>query len=168
MRLLPSLFVLLAAAAAPAREVLREVVHPKADLPAFHCLLPADWRSEVDASGNLQLSNRDRTANFSLSLVHGSDPAGSLDVLAKAILAGAVTPPWNSREPAEISGHRGFRYSARVRHTNGVTVRAEVILVAVGDGHIAACSLLLSERVSRDDEATARLVHAAVKLLPAP
>lgn len=168
MRPILILLVLLAAAAAPAREVLREIVHPKAALPAFRCLLPEDWRSEVDASGNLQLANGDRTANFSLSLVHGSDPASSLDALAKVILAGAVVAPWDSREPAEISGHRGFKYSARVRHTNRVVVRAEVILVAVGDRHIAACSLLLAERVARDDEAIARLVQAAVKLLPPP
>lgn len=158
----------MAASAAHARDLLREIVHPKADLPAFHCLVPADWHSEVDASGNLQLANDDRSANFSLSLMRSSGSADTLDALARAILSRAINAPWDSREPAEISGHRGYKYSARVRHTNGVEVRAEIILAAVGGQNIAACSMLLSTKIGRDDETTARLVHAAIKLIPPP
>lgn len=163
--LLLALLPVLLASAPPA--VLCEVLHPRADLPAFRCLLPEGWTSEVDNAGNLLLANRDRSANFSLGFVHSPDPEGSIDALAKAILASAVVKPWDSREPAEISGHRGHRYTARVRHTNGVEVRTEVVLVAVGADHIAACSLLFGTRVSRADETTARLMHAAVRLLPA-
>ena len=161
------LYLLPALLAAAPSAGLREVLHPRSDLPAFRSLLPDGWTSEVDAAGNLLLANRDRSANFSLGFVHSPDPEGSLDALAKAILASAVVKPWDNREPAEISGHRGYRYTARVRHTNGVEVRTEVVLVAVGTDHIAACSLLLGARVSRADETTARLMHAAVRLLPA-
>lgn len=167
MKSLPWWFLFLAALApAVGSAQLRDVLHPRADLPAFRCQVPVDWTNEVDAAGNLQLANARRTANFSMSIVHSAEPAAQLDGLAKAILAGAVTAPWDSREPAEISGYRGFKYTARVKHTNGVQVRAEVILVAVGEQHIAACSLLLAERVTRPDETTARLVQAGMKLIP--
>lgn len=165
-RLLPFVLLPTLLASAPSA-VLRDVLHPRSDLPAFHCLLPEGWTSEVDTAGNLLIANRDRSANFSLGFVHSPDPAGTIDELAKAILASAVVKPWDNREPAEISGHRGYRYTARVRHTNRVEVRTEVVLVAVGADHIAASSLLLGTRVSRADETTARLMHAAVRLLSA-
>jgi len=169
MRLLLSLFLLAAVALPAATSVpLREIYHPKADQPAFRCLIPEAWSSEVDAYGNLQLSNRDHTANFSLTLVPSSSPRESLDPLATSLLTSAVNPPWDSREPVEISGHRGFKYTAHVRHSNGVEVHAEVMLVAVGDNRIAACSLLLATRIKPAEEATARLVFAAVRLVPPP
>lgn len=151
---------------APARELLREIIHPKTDRPAFRCLVPADWREEIDALGNLQLSNPRRSANFSLSLAHSSAPAAALDALAQVILSGAVVAPWDSREPAEISGHRGYKYCARLRPAGGAEVRAEVILVAADNDHIAACSMLLAERIAGEDETLARLVQAAVRLHP--
>lgn len=170
MRSLLTLLLLLAAPTCglAGRELLREILHPKADLPSFRLLLPADWTNEVDAAGNLLAANADRTANFALSFARASAPHEALDGLAKAILTGAVVAPWDSREPVEVSGHRGYKYTARVRHANGVQVRAEVILVAAGERHIAACSLLLGDRISRSDETLARLVHASVKLLPPP
>lgn len=154
------------APAARGRELLRELLHPKSDLPAFYCAIPADWTSEVDRTGNLQLANDARTTTFSLGIVHSSDPREALDVLAKAVLADAVTPPWETREPAEISGHRGYKYTARVRAANGTEIHAELILVAVGDEHIASCSMLVSQRVTRDDELLARLLFRSLKLLP--
>lgn len=173
MRLLRSLSLLLLGfsclvSTASARDQLREVVHPKADLPAFRVLLPAEWTDTVDPTGNLLLANREKSVNFSLSLTHASAPQDALDGLARAVLTGAVTAPWDSREPAEISGHRGYRYTARIRHSNGVEVRTELVLVAVGDRHIASAALLLGQRASRSEEATARLVLAALKLLPTP
>ncbi len=167
----PLLSLLLAASLvtlASAREGLREIIHPKADVPAFRVLLPADWTDSVDANGNLLLANDGRTANFSFSFVRSSDPTAALDQLAKAILTGAVVSPWDSREPAEISGHRGYKYGALVRHSNGVEVHAELVLVAVGDKHIASCALLLNPRVPRTDETLARLVQAAVAIIPTP
>lgn len=150
-----------------ARELLRAVVHPKADLPAFHCTVPVDWRDNADPHGNLQLANAARTATFSLGLVHSRNPREALDALARAVLADAIGgAPWETREPAEISGYRGTKYVARVRAANGATLRAELILVAVGDEHIASCSMLLSERIDRDDETLARLVFGNIKLLP--
>ena len=77
--LLPILALLAATLPAAAADSLREVYHPKADQPAFRCLVPADWTSEVDAGGNLQLANRDRSANFSLSLAHSPDAREALD-----------------------------------------------------------------------------------------
>ena len=170
MRLLSFLLLLIAASPlnSTARELLREVVHPKSDLPAFHCLLPEDWRHEIDQVGNLQLTNERRTAHFSLSFVHSSDPANSLDELARMVLPPASTPPWDSHEPVEISGHHGFRYTAKVKHSSGVMVRTEILLVAVDREHIASCSMLLSERISQDDEVTARLVLSAIRLLATP
>lgn len=162
------LALLLAAAPAGAPAQLHEVLHPKAALPAFRCFLPAAWTQSVDPAGNLQLANRDRTANFSLAIVPSSAPRDALDPLARTLLAGALVAPWDSREPAEISGHRGHKYTARIKHPNGALVRAEVILVAIGDAHIGSCSMLLGERVSKDEESTARLVQAAVKLIPTP
>lgn len=168
MRTLLSLLVLaLAAGPLPAREVLRQVLHPSADLPAFHGLVPAGWRQEVDASGNLQLGNEDRSANFSLNVIASPDPAAALDELAQAILSSAVVAPWDSRVPFEVSGHRGFKYAARVRHTNGVEARAEVILIAAGERHIAVCSMILADRVTPAQETTARLVQAGLRLIPA-
>jgi hypothetical protein len=158
---------LLTAAVAPAREALREIVHPKADLPAFHCLVPADWRCEVDIAGNLQLSNPARTAFFSLSFAHTPKPDEAHDSLARAVLGGSANPPWSSREPVEISGHRGFRYTARIK-SGDATVRAELLIVEAGDHHLAACSTLFNDHLKPDDEATARLVQAAVKLTAAP
>jgi hypothetical protein len=98
--------------------------------------------------------------------VHSSDPREALDVLAKAILADAIVAPWDAREPAEISGHRGYKYTARVRAGNGVEFHAELVLVAAGDEHIASCSMLLARRISRDDELLARLILGNIKLLP--
>ena len=169
MRMLLSILALLSTAwSATAAEPLREVFHPKTELPAFRCLIPTEWTSQVDAVGNLQLANKDRTANFSLSFANSTNAAEAHDPLAKILLASAVHPPWDSREPAEISGHRGARYTAHVRHTNGVEVHAEVLLVPVGDHQVAACSMLLTTRIKPADEAIARLVFAAVRIIPAP
>lgn len=156
----------LLAPAAEGRELLREVLHPRADLPAFRCVLPADWTSTVDPAGNLRFANGPSTVTFSLGIMHSSNASGALDTLARAILADAIAPPWETREPTEISGHRGCKYVARVRAANGVEVRAELILVAVGDEHIASCSMIFARRVSADDEMLARLVFGSVKLLP--
>lgn len=165
--LLPLLVLALTATPTQAaRELLRQVLHPAAGLPAFAGLVPADWRQEIDASGNLQLANGNRSATFSLNVIPTSDPAAALDELARAILASAVVAPWDSRAPAEISGHRGFKYSARVRHTNGVEARAEVVLIAVGAQHLAVCSMILADRVTAEQETTARLVHAGFRLIP--
>lgn len=154
-------------AAAPARDGLREIVHPQADLPAFRCLVPADWRSSVDATGNLQVSNPAGTVFFSFSFAHAPNAADAHDTLARAVLNGASNPPWDSREPVEISGHRGYRYTARVKSGKD-HVRAELLIVAVGDRHLASCSVIFTDRLKPADETTARLVQAAVKLLAAP
>jgi hypothetical protein len=168
MRLFPVLALSVATlAAAPARDGLREIVHPQADLPAFRCLVPADWRSSVDATGNLQVSNPAGTLFFSFSFAHAPNPAGAHDALARAVLNGANNPPWDSREPVEISGHRGYRYTARVKSGKDL-VRAELLIVAVGERHLASCSVIFTDRIKAADETTARLVQAAVKLLAAP
>jgi hypothetical protein len=153
--------------AARARDGLREIVHPNADLPAFRCLVPENWTSEVDATGNLQLANATRTAFCSLSFAHTPNPSDAHDALARAVWRDAVNPPWDSREPAEISGQRGYLYKARVKSGNA-TVRAELIIVTAGDRHLASFSTLLTERIKPADVSTARLVQAAVKLLVAP
>lgn len=153
--------------AAPARDGLREIIHPKADLPAFRCLIPADWRSEVDAIGNLQVSNPVGTVFFSLSFAHTSNPAEAHDALARAVFDGSNNPPWDSREPVEISGHRGYRYTARVKSGKDL-VRAELLIVTVGDRHLASCSTIFTDRLKPADETTARLVQAAVKILATP
>lgn len=166
---LPLVFTLgcIVFAAAPAREGLREIIHPQADLPAFRCLVPDDWPGEVDATGNLQVSNRARTVFFSFSFAHTPNPGEAHDALARAVLNGPANPPWDSREPAEISGHRGFRYVARVKSGDDL-LRAELLIVQVGDRHLAAASVIFADRLKPADEATARLVLAAVKLLSAP
>ncbi|MFZ5495972.1 MAG: hypothetical protein ACOZE5_11650 [Verrucomicrobiota bacterium] len=156
-----------ALAAAPTRDSLREIIHPRSDLPAFRCLVPGDWRSEVDATGNLQLANPAGTVFFSLSFAHTPNPAGAHDALARAVLNGANNPPWDSREPVEISGHRGYRYTARVKSGKDL-VRAELLIVSAGDRHLASCAMIFADRLQPADEATARLVQAAVKLLAAP
>lgn len=153
--------------AAPARAGLREIIHPKADLPAFRCLVPEDWKDEIDATGNLQVTNRARTVFFSFSFAHAPNPAGAHDALARAVLNGPADPPWDSREPVEISGHRGFRYVARVKSGDDL-VRAELLIVQVGDRHLAAATVIFADRLKPADETTARLVLAAVKLLGAP
>jgi hypothetical protein len=163
--LLPVLALLTAASARDAG--LREIVHPAADLPAFRCLVPEDWKSEVDATGNLQLTNRARTVFFSLSFAHSPTPGEAHDALARAVLNGPTNPPWDRREPVEISGHRGFHYVARVKSGDD-PVRAELLIVQVGDRHLAACSVIFADRLKSADETTARLVLAAVKLLDAP
>jgi hypothetical protein len=164
-----SILALLAPAwAATAAEPLREVVHPKAEYPAFRCLVPSDWTSQVDAFGNLQLANPDHTANFSLNFANSTNAREALDPLAKLLLASAVHPPWDGHEPAEISGFHGAQYTAHVRHSNGVEVHAEVTLVPVGDHQVAACSMLLSTRIKPADEAIARLVFAAVRIVAPP
>ncbi len=171
MRLLPSLAFLLAAAAAaaaPARDGLREILHPRAGLPAFRLLVPAAWTDTVDANGNLQLANRDRSVTFAFGFMPSARPADALDPLARTLLQGAVTPPWDSRDAAEVSGHRGHRYVARVRPRAGVEVRTELVLVAVGDGHVASAALFLNGRAPASDETLARLVLAAARLVPAP
>jgi hypothetical protein len=166
---LPLLVVLsfLTLSAATARDGLREIVHPAADLPAFRCLVPESWTSEVDATGNLQLANPARTAFLSLSFAHTPTPAEAHDALARAVLRDAVSPPWDSREPAEISGQQGFHYRARVK-SGAAVLRADLVIVALGERHLAAVSLILNERVKPADESTARLVLAAIKLAGAP
>lgn len=168
MRVLLTLCAALAALTLPtsARELLRAVIHPKADLPAFHCTVPTDWHDAADAHGNLQLANGARTATFSLGLVHSTNPRDALDTLARAVLADAIGEPWETREPAEISGYRGTKYVTRVRAANGAILRAELILVAVSDEHIASCSMLLVDRIGRADETLARLVFGNIKLVP--
>jgi len=154
-------------AVAPARDALREIVHPAADLPAFRCLVPGDWEAKVDPTGNLQLANPARTAFFSLSFAHTPQPADAHDALARAVFGTATNPPWESRQPVEISGHRGFRYAARMK-TGAANVRAELLVVEAGDGHLASLSTILNERIKPADEAIARLVQSAVKLVVAP
>ena len=168
MRLFPLLVLSVATlAAAPARDGLREIVHPQAELPAFRCLVPADWRSSVDATGNLQVSNPAGTVFFSFSFAHAPNAADAHDALARAVLNGANNPPWESREPVEISGHRGYRYTARVKSGKDL-VRAELLIVSVGDRHLASCSVIFTDRLKPAEETTARLVQAAVKLLATP
>ena len=75
---------------------------------------------------------------------------------------------WHSRDAAEVSGHRGHRYVARVRPRAGVEVRTELVLVAAGDGHVASAALFLNDRAPASDETLARLVLAAVRLVPTP
>ena len=158
-RLLCIASILLAASALVARDALRPVIHPQSDLPAFRCLVPDDWESKVDATGNLQLNNPARTAFLSLSFAHTPNPAEAHDSLARAVLGGGANPPWDSREPVEISGHRGFRYGARLK-AGDATVRAELLIVEAGEHHLAACSAILNDRIKPADEATARLVLA--------
>lgn len=167
--LLPLLLVLAVGSvgATPAPRPLREVLHPKTGQPVFRCLVPANWTSQVDAVGNLLLANPDHTANLSLTLLASANPTDSLDALARTLLASAVRPPWDRREADEISGWRGQAYTALVRHTNGVEVAAEIRLFATGDRQIGACSLLLNRQIKPADEATARLVFAAIRLVPA-
>ncbi|HWA28143.1 MAG TPA: hypothetical protein VG734_21005 [Lacunisphaera sp.] len=165
MRLLRALALSLATlAAASARDGLREIVHPTADLPAFRCLVPADWESKVDAAGNLQLANPAHSAFFSLSFAHTSKPADAHDALARAVFGNATEPPWESREAVEVSGHRGFRYAARMK-SGKANVRAELLVVEAGPGHLASCSTIINERIKPEDETTARLVQAALKLI---
>lgn len=160
--------LLLALVSSALASPLREIIHPRADLPAFRCAVPPDWPSEIDAAGNLRFSNRDRTVHFSLIIVPNPRPRDALDALAKALLSDAEVKPWDSREPAEISGHRGLRYTARVKAPDGAPVRTEILLVAIGEQHVAACSMILAARVSQTDENIARLVLAGVKLIPTP
>jgi hypothetical protein len=49
-----------------------------------------------------------------------------------------------------------------------VEVHAEVMLVPVGEHLVAASSMLLSTRIKPADEAVARLVFAAVRIIAPP
>ena len=127
--------------------------------------MPADWSTSVNADGDLLLANRGHSANFSLNFVPSAHPREALDQLARAILGSVGATVWDSREPAEISGCRGFRYTARVRPAGGAEVRAEIVLVAVGEDRIASASMLLARRMDEDAEVTARLAFAALRLV---
>jgi hypothetical protein len=169
MRLLcPLLLALAFATVAPARDGLREILHPRAGLPAFRVLLPEGWTDTTDPSGNLRLANRDRSVTFAFGFVPAERPAETLDPLARSLLQGAATAPWESRDAAEISGHRGQRYAARLRPAAGSEVRTELVLVAVGDRHVASAALFLNHRAPAADETLARLVLAAVRIVPTP
>jgi hypothetical protein len=162
------LLVLGVAAIAPARDGLREILHPRAGLPAFRVLLPEGWTDTTDAAGNLRLANRDRSVTFALGFVPAERPAEALDPLARSLLQGTVTAPWDSRDAAEISGHRGHRYVARLRPAAGREVRTELVLVAVGDRHVASAALFLNDRAPAADTTLARLALAAVRIVPTP
>lgn len=169
MRVLCLLLLALGAAVSvPARDGLREVLHPRAGLPAFRILLPEGWTDTTDASGNLRLANRDRSVTFAFGFVPAQPPTEALDPLARALLQGAVVAPWDSRDAAEVSGHRGQRYVARLRPTAGREVRTELVLVAVGDRHVASAALFLNDRAPAADETLARLVLAAARIVPTP
>lgn len=94
--LVPAL-LLLTPLAAPAKDVR----FPEKTLPAFTFVLPDDWTSEADTSGNLIMRCPNRTT--SLVIFTGED-SGDLDALAKEALQVAKTAPALRKEPAEISG----------------------------------------------------------------
>lgn len=159
----PFCLLLLAGALLSLPATARDLRFPETGEPAFTLLLPDNWKSSLDPNGNLQLANPESTATFSLSLVEAPLRPEQLDVLARAIVTS-----WESKTPTEISGRPGYRYHAHLARPDGVKVRVEITLVVADATHVLSSSMLCVESIKPADETLARLVHAAIKLAPAP
>jgi hypothetical protein len=156
--LLAFLPLLLAPLTAPAKEVR----FPETGLPAYAFILPDDWTSRADTSGNLIMVNPNRTVSFVILIAKSSEP---IDVVASDAFTVAKATPSDRKEPAEISGHKGRTYFATIMNPKGLKLDVEMTVVQVGDSHIGSASLLFLPGLSSADETAARLVRNGLKLV---
>ncbi len=154
--LVPAL-LLLTPLAAPAKDVL----FPEKTLPAFTFVLPDDWSSEADTSGNLIMRCPNRTT--SIVIFTGVD-SSDLDTLAKEALQIAKTAPALRKEPAEISGCKGFTYFTTMTNPSGIHLNLEFTLVRTDPTHVASVGLIMADNVAKVDETSSRLVKNGLKL----
>jgi hypothetical protein len=169
MKLLPrpALSLLLALslsnALAPLSAVARELRHPETGLPAYQFQLPDDWLIQPADQGNLLLLDAQRATVLVILVVAGNvtPEAVANEALAKYTMSS------RAKEPADISGYKGYTWFAATKNSAGTDLNLEVTVVQAGAGQIASASLILPVGVGAAEEAAARKVRAALKLIPA-
>ena len=154
--LVPAL-LLLTPLTAPAKDVR----FPEKTLPAFAFVLPDDWSTEADTDGNLIMRNPSRTTSL---VIFTGEAADELDTIAKEALQGAKTAPALRKEPAEISGCKGFTYFTTTTNSSGFHLNMEVTIVRTDPKHVASACLILADNVAKADETGSRLVKNGLKL----
>lgn len=145
----------------PPPVVARDVRFPENSLPAFTFFLPDDWSTQPDGEGNLIMASAKRAASMVVIVAESAD---ELDDIAVEAFGVAKADPSSRREPAEISGCKGFTYFTTITNPKGVRLNLETTIVRVSEKHIAAASLLLVTGATKEEETTARLVRNGLKL----
>lgn len=158
------LFILTLAPAllAPLTASAKDIRFPAKGFPAYVFILPDDWSSEADDYGNLLMSSA--THVTSLVIIIGVGPE-ALDEIARVALETAKATPYDHKEPAEISGCKGFTYFSNMTNPSGVQIKLEMTIVRVDARNFASASLLLASGVTKTDETTARILKNSFKLV---
>ncbi len=156
------LLPLLSALLGPLTSSAKDMRFPEKGSPAYVFVLPDDWSSQTDDSGNLLMASANHTT--ALVILVGEAP-DALDEIAKVALETAKAAPFSRKEPVEISGFKGFNYFSNMSNPAGVSIKLEMIIVRVDDRNFASASLLLASGVTQADESSARLVRNGLKLL---
>jgi hypothetical protein len=156
------LLAFLAPLLAPLTASAKEVRFPETGFPAYSFILPDDWKSQADTSGNLIMVNPNRTVSFVIMIGKTNEP---IDVVAQDAFTVAKATPSDRTEPAEISGHKGRTYFATMMGPKELKLNLEMTIVQVGDSHIGSASLILVPGLTPADETAARLVRNALKLV---
>ncbi len=154
--LVPALLLL-----APLSTLAKDVRFPEKTLPAFTFVLPDDWTAEPDTSGNLIMRSPNRTTSL---VIFTGESAEEVEAIAKEALSVAKTGATPRKEPAEISGCKGFTYFTTMTNPAGVHLNLEMTIVRTDPKHVASASLIMAEGVAQADETNTRLVRNGFKL----
>ena len=146
---------------APLSAPAKEMRHPETGLPAYTFTLPDDWTTEAAEAGNLLLFSANRSTGVVILVVASTD---TFDVIAAEAFETAKATPVSPRQPAEISGCKGYTWFATLKNPQGEDLKFEMTIVRVGPDHVASASLILSSDVSPAEEAAARLVRNGLVL----
>lgn len=157
-----ALLVLVPVLLAPLAASAKDMRFPEKGSPAFVFVLPDDWSSRADDSGNLIMASANHVTSLVVLVAETSE---ALDEIARVALETAKAAPLQRKEPVEISGFKGFNYFSSLSNPAGVSIKLEMTIVRVDDKNFASASLLLASGVSQADETTARLVRNGLKLL---
>jgi hypothetical protein len=125
-------------------------------------VLPDDWSAEPDTSGNLIMRIPNRTTSL---VIFTGESADDLEVLARETLQIVKAAPSPRREPAEISGCKGFTYFSTMTNPSGVHINLEMTIVRTDPKHVVSATLILAENVAKADETSTRLVKNGLKLV---
>jgi hypothetical protein len=122
---------------------------------------PDDWTHQPDGNGNMLLIAGDHSASYALS-VGGYE--GALDDLAAGAMKAAGAHPPQNMGPTQISGFRGYMYDSDMTNAAGLHINVHMVVIKIGEAHMASITMMTIDGVSASDYAAARgvLGNAAI------
>jgi hypothetical protein len=140
----------------------KDIRFPAQGVPAYRFVLPDEWSAKDDGKGNLIMALPNRSASM---VIYLQTATGDLDEVLRGELSLSKEHAYQRKEPAEISGCKGFTYYSTFRNSKGLNLDVEYTLVRVDARHIGWCTLLLLPGLSKADETAAHLVRNGVRLV---